>query len=238
MTRCEYLTARCPLGCEVWLHPRAVLPHEARCPGHRWTDNRRKVNQVLLADYDAERALDLCPPELVHKPSFSEDRLLKPRPAMHLRDEVVRGILVESPLQGVTGRRWWTVVRTAAEQGRPTDAALDPDMFKCLEQELGLASHFVRCDVCGDDTTQRGLAGHKRTSSVCRFLSDTAEVCRFWDLGYRDPFSMRERGVPITWTELNSRVAWRNRIHVVRFRLWTAVLLRVDFGRSRVTGIT
>lgn len=34
MTKCEYLTARCPTGCEVWLHPKAVTPHEARCPGH------------------------------------------------------------------------------------------------------------------------------------------------------------------------------------------------------------
>lgn len=30
-TRCEYLTARCPYGCEVWLHPKAVAPHADRC---------------------------------------------------------------------------------------------------------------------------------------------------------------------------------------------------------------
>lgn len=226
MTRCQYLTARCPFGCEVWLHPLAVPPHERRCPGHRWTERRPQVAQVLLVDEDAERARILCPPEVVHQPTFSEDRMLSPPPAMRLRDEVVRGVLVESPLEGITGRRWWTAVRAATEQGWALDAALDADMFEALEQRLGLADHLVRCDVCGDDLTRRGLANHKRTNSVCRFLSDTAEVRTFWDLGYRDPFSVREQGVPITWTELNSRVAWRNRIHVVHFRLWTAVLIR------------
>lgn len=68
---------------------------------------------------------------------------------------------------------------------------------------------------------------------MCRFLADTAEVRTFWKLGYRDPYRVRDQGVPITWTELNRRVAWRNRLHVVRFRLWTAVLLRVECDTGR-----
>ena len=40
--------------------------------------------------------------------------------------------------------------------------------------------------------------------------------------------------LPVAWladrrpAELNGRVAWRNRLHVVRFRLWTAVLFQVE----------
>lgn len=146
-TRCEYLTARCPFGCEVWLHPRAVGPHADRCPGHPWTDDRLPVTQVTLADDDAERARRICPPDTLHRPTFSGDRLLKPRPGMYLRVGLVSGIVVESPLERVTGRRWWTVVRTADERSQSTDAASDPDEFLHLEQQLGLAGHFVRCDI-------------------------------------------------------------------------------------------
>ena len=71
-------------------------------------------------------------------------------------------------------------------------------------------------------------------SSLCRFLSDTAEVRTFWDLGYRDPFSLRADGVPTTWTELNSRTHWRNQVHIVRFRLWTAVLISMDRSSHQV----
>lgn len=232
-TRCEYLTARCPFGCEVWLHPRAVGPHADRCRGHPWTDDRLPVRQVILADDDVERAGRLCPPGTVHRPTFSGDRLLKPKVGMYLRANLVSGIVVESPLESVTGRRWWTVVRAAEERGLSTDAARDPVAFVHLEQQLGLAGHFVRCDICGDDVTERRLANHRRANSVCRFLADSAEVRTFWNLGYRDPYCVREQGVPITWTDLNGRAAWRNRLHVVRFRLWTAVLLRVDSDTSR-----
>jgi hypothetical protein len=188
---------------------------------------------VILADDDAERARLICPPGTLHRPTFSGDRLLKPRPGMYLRVGLVSGIVVESPLESVTGRRWWTVVRTADERGLSTDAARHPVEFLQLEQQLGLAGHFVRCDICGDDVTAKRLANHRRINSVCRFLAEIAEVRRFWSLGYRDPYHVREQGVPITWTELNGRAAWRNRLHVVRFRLWTAVLLRVDRDTSR-----
>lgn len=224
-TRCEYLTARCVLGCEVWLHPRAVASHGHRCPGHPWTDQRQPVTQTILDAEEAELARRICPPETLKQPSFSGDRLLKPRPRMYLRESLVAGIVIESPLEGVTGRRWWTVVRAADEQGWSTDAAHGPYGFLRLEQTLDLADHFVHCDICGDDITPRYLKNHRRTNSVCRFLADTAEVRTFWKLGYRDPYLLRGQGVPITWTELNSRVAWRNRLHIVRFRLWTAVLI-------------
>lgn len=233
-TRCEYLTARCPYGCEVWLHPRAVGPHADRCPGHPWTDVRLPVTQVILPDTDVEQVRQICPPDTLHRPTFSSDRLLRARPGMYLPNALLSGIVIESPLDGVTGRRWWTVARSAHQQGHSSHTALrDRDEFLHLEQQLGLTGHLVQCDICGDDITPRHLANHRRTNSVCRFLADTAEVHTFWNLGYRDPYSIRNDGVPITWTELNGRVAWRNRLHVVRFRLWTAVLLRADDHTSR-----
>lgn len=40
-TKCRYLTARCPSGCESWLHPRAVEAHlqPGRCRGKPWVDH-------------------------------------------------------------------------------------------------------------------------------------------------------------------------------------------------------
>ena len=49
-SRCEYLTARCTYGCEVWLHPRAVAPHRDRCAGHRWTDHNAHDPGVTLLE--------------------------------------------------------------------------------------------------------------------------------------------------------------------------------------------
>lgn len=224
-SRCGYLTARCPYGCEVWLHPRAVGPHGDRCPGHRWTDNRMPVTQVALSDQQADLARLICPPTQLLRPSFSGDRLLNPRPGMRLHDSLVAGVVVQSPFPDITGRRWWTVLRAAHEQGWATDPALDPDGFHHLEKQLGLVDHFASCAICGDDITPNRMKAHHKVNSVCRFLSDTAEVRTFWKLGYRDPYVLQNDGVPITWTVLNSRVAWRTRLHIVRFRLWTAVLI-------------
>ena len=226
MTKCEYLTARCPYGCEVWLHPKAVGPHAERCPGYRWTDSRRPVTEVLLGLAHADEARAVLPASVLIEPTFSGDRLLKPRPGMRLHTDATNGVVVRSPLPGVTGRRWWIVTRAAVQAGHDVESAFSPACFASLEQSLGLVDHFQRCDICGDDLTKRGLRGHQRTNSGCRFLSDTAEVRTFWDLGYRDPFSLRADGVPITWAELNSRARWRNRVHIVRFRLWTAVMFR------------
>lgn len=183
------------------------------------------MTQVLLADEEAELARSICPPEVLKGPDFSGDRLLKPRPGMYLRVELMGGVVVRSPLHGITGRRWWTVVRTAAERGKAIETPPGLADFLRLEQQLGLGDLLVHCDVCGDDTTPRGLKTHRRSNSACRFLSNVAEVRTFWDLGYRDPYRLHGDVVPITWTELNSRVAWRNRLHVIRFRLWTAVLI-------------
>jgi hypothetical protein len=224
-SRCEYLTARCPYGCEVWLHPRAVAPHHDRCPGHRWTDQRLPITNAALSHDQADLARRICPPEQLHRPEISGDRLLNPRPGMRIHDGLIAGVVVESPIPAVTGRRWWTVLRAAHGQGWSTDLALEPESFRRIEERLGLVDHFATCTICGDDITPRRMTNHHKANSVCRFLADTAEVRTFWNLGYRDPFLLQGDGVPTTWTELNSRVTWRNRLHIVHFRLWTAVMI-------------
>lgn len=124
---------------------------------------------------------------------------------MYLRVGITTGVVVRSPLDMVTGRRWWAVLRAAAGHGASLDPGCSLDDFLLIEQRLGLQDHFVRCEVCGDDLSRRGLKGHQRSNSVCRFLADVAEVAKFWDLGYRDPYKLQGEGVPITWTELNQR---------------------------------
>lgn len=161
-TRCEYLTARCPYGCEVWLHPKAVAPHADRCRKIPWTESRRPVTEVLLSEDEAERARSVCPPELVSTPTFSDDRLLNPRPGMYLHPGATNGVVVRSPLDGITGRRWWTVAQPASGAGRTVAEALDPDAFLPLEWELELTDQFVRCDICGDDVKPSRLKAHPR----------------------------------------------------------------------------
>jgi hypothetical protein len=225
MSTGKNLTARCLGGCEVWLHPKAVPAHTDRCPRVPWTDRRLPVSEVLLAGDQARQALEICPDEVLALPTFSKDRGQRYVPGLYLREEVRLGIVVRSPLEGITGRRWWRAFRLAAQQGTPRDRAFDPAGFDALERSLGIAGTLVTCEICGDDLPPGRLGHHQRTNSVCRFLADTATVQRLWDTGYRDPYSLRHEGLPLTWYQLKSRVAWRDRLHIVPFRLWNAVLL-------------
>lgn len=228
MSAGKNLTARCPTGCEVWLHPNAVAAHRDHCPGVPWTDRRLPVSEVLLAGDQAPVALDICPDDVLALPTFSDDRTKRYVPGLYLREEVRRGIVVRSPLEGVTGRRWWRAVRLAAKREVPRDGTFDPLGFEALERHLGIADSLVTCGICGDDLTPGHLDRHQRTNSVCRFLGDTAQVHKLWDAGYRDPYSLRHEGLPLTWYQLNGRAAWKNRLHVVPFRFWNAILLAPD----------
>jgi hypothetical protein len=51
VTRCRYLTARCPTGCETWLHPRAVNAHVLlrRCRGNPWIEDVEDEALVRLS---------------------------------------------------------------------------------------------------------------------------------------------------------------------------------------------
>jgi hypothetical protein len=129
-----------------------------------------------------------------------------------------------SPIIGVAPRRWSRVVLAAAARdgGVEIGRVLDREGFAGLEAELG-QPELVVCGRCGETVTRRGLAGHQRSSTRCRWTHAADEVHNRWGDGWRDPFSVAE--TPLSWTELQARKCWRSRLRTVRFPLWTAVLL-------------
>lgn len=226
MTRSKYLTARCPLGCEVWLHPKAVGPHGRpdRCQRVAWVD--RVGDQHLVAAPFAGDVARLLPSHLVGRPEFSESRLLRPRPGEYIRDEVCQGVVLRSPLDSVRAQRWSTVVQCAYREigAGAIESALTEEGFAMIERQLLTEGRLAACGDCGETTTRRGLQHHRAQSTACRWRRAAAEVRELWDDGWRDPFVLP--GVPLTWQELNSRVEWRRRLHVIPFPAWTAVLIR------------
>lgn len=227
MTKVHYLTARCPQGCETWLHPAAVWPHThepGRCRRRPWVDDL--ADTALIAAPLAQDIAAHLPPGLVAKPEFSEDRLLAADPPDYLRIDLCAGIVVKSPLEGIRARRWAVVTGAAVrEQGLAViDEVLTADGFAALEAALVEQGRLEVCPDCGDTVTSRGLARHRARNTACRWRRAAAEVRRLWDDGWRDPRSVP--GAPLKWMELNATMAWRRRIHVVPFPAWTAVLLR------------
>lgn len=81
MSKVHDLTARCPQGCETWLHPRAVWLHTndpKRCREHPSVDDL--ADSTLIAAPLAQEVAAILPRHLVSRPHFSGDRLLHPRP--------------------------------------------------------------------------------------------------------------------------------------------------------------
>lgn len=130
-----------------------------------------------------------------------------------------------SPILGVAPRRWSRVVLAAAARDGGVDIArvLDREAFAGLEAEVDQAELFAVCGRCSETVTRRGLVGHQRSSTRCRWTHAADEVRGLWADGWRDPFSVA--GTPLSWTELQTRACWRSRLRTVRFPLWTAVLL-------------
>lgn len=111
-TKCHYLTVRCQ-ACETWLHPKAVAAHAqpGRCKGSPWDE---ELDDARLVTGDmAELFARVLTPDLVGRPTFSEDRVLSPGVGERLRGEVYQGVVVRSPLVSVDSSRW-VVVATAA----------------------------------------------------------------------------------------------------------------------------
>jgi hypothetical protein len=216
VTRTHYLTARCPTGCECWLHPKAVDAHVrlGRCLGHRWVDDA--AGSAMVAGVEAAVLLAVLPDYLVDLP----DRDGHAVTWLH-GDRVVSFV---SPILGVAPRRWSRVVLAAAARDGGVEVArvLDREGFAGLEAELG-QPELVVCGRCGETVTRRGLVGHQRSSTRCRWTHAADEVRDRWADGWRDPFSVA--GTPLSWTELQARACWRSRLRTVRFPLWTAVLL-------------
>ncbi len=216
MRRCHYLTARCPSGCECWLHPGAVAGHVGRCRRHPWVDD--VVESTIVTGPRAVLLAITLPPELLGGPSGHT------RPLSPLNGEPA--VALYSPIAGVAPRRWAQVALAAAtESGQSaiTDA-LDPARFTELEGTFGKPDELAVCPACGHTVSRRSLAGHQAKNTYCQWVRAVAQVRAAWEQGYRDPYSLGP-GTPQTWGDLQRTVRWRNRIQVVPFPEWTAVLL-------------
>lgn len=227
MSKVHYLTARCPQGCETWLHPRAVWPHTndpQRCRQHPWVDDL--PDTALIGAPLAQSVAAVLPAHLLDRPNFSGDRLLHPHPDDYLPIHLCQGVVVRSPVDGVTAQRWAVVVAAAErdEGAAAIEQAATADGFAEIESRLLDEGRLGRCPDCGDTTTAKGLGRHRARNTQCRWRRAAAEVRRLWADGWRDPFSVP--GAPLKWRELNDRIYWRNRTHVIPFPAWTAVLLR------------
>lgn len=216
----QYLTVRCA-ACECWLHPRALPGHGARCHGRPWVADVGVT--TLVTGELAEQLGRLLPADLVGRPTSSPERVLSPGPNEFLLPEVHQGIVVASPVPGVSPRVWTHIARAGLrEEGESAlRKAMTVDGFTELRAQLAL--DLVECTHCGQFLTEHGLATHQRTNIACRWGRAAAQVRGLWAQGRRDPWSIP--GAPLEWGALNAKVSWRRRLEVVRFPRWTAVLL-------------
>ena len=220
MTKSHYLTVRCQ-DCECWLHPRAVPSHEIRCPGRPWVADIGRT--TLVTGELAEQLRRLLPEDLVGRPTFSAERLLSPGPGEFLHPEVCDGIVVASPVSGVSSRVWAQVAKAGLREGGETALRRVMTAEGFAEVRAELVVDLVECPHCGQAVTQRGLGVHQRTNIACRWGRALAQVHDLWAEGQRDPWSVR--GAPLEWGALKAKACWRRRLEVVRFPRWTAVLL-------------
>lgn len=218
MTRWHYLTARCPLGCESWLHPAAVRAHlePGRCRRHPWVDD--VTESVIVQGGSVRRPMDWVPARFVAGPRPDWP------PLGMLNGE--EAIAISSPIQGVAPREWLQVVEAAlAVQGTEVVArALDPVCFSDLRTQYGQPGRLVVCDHCGCTVERRGLTSHQARSARCHWARAAGQVRLAWAACWRDPFRLGG-DTPLSWTELQRTVQWRNRVGVVSFPQWAAVLV-------------
>ena len=220
MTKSHYLTVRCQ-DCECWLHPRAVPSHEIRCPRRPWVADIGVT--TLVTGELAELLRRLLPVDLVGRPTFSAERLLSPGPGEFLHPEVCHGIVVASPVPGVSSRVWAQIAKAGLREGGESALrqATTAEGFAELRARLGV--DLVECPDCGQALTEKGLATHQRTNIACRWGRAVTQVRAMLAEGRRDPWSVP--GAPLEWGALKAKVSWRRRLEVVRFPRWTAVLL-------------
>lgn len=225
-SRCRYLTARCPSGCECWLHPRAVAAHlqPGRCQGRPWV--AAVPDETLVPAPVADALRNVLDPRLVRPVKVSQDRILRLRSSEGVRDEVLQGIVVRSPLEGVKARRWAAIAAAALERYGPVavELACTPAGFIELETTLDIdrARPVGDCSHCGETIPLRQMKLHQARSTLCRWRRAAQAVRAFWGDGWRDPFVVP--GAPLRWDEFQ-RGFWRRRTRTVEFPRWVAVLI-------------
>ncbi|MDP9336305.1 MAG: hypothetical protein M3Q30_23740 [Actinomycetota bacterium] len=223
MTRPTYLTARCTRGCETWAPPEEMERHvrDKRCNGRAWF---RGVERTMLLDANWARMLRASGGEALL--DFERMKAYRTRDARrpHLPLSVQFGAVLASPVERVTARVWWYVVKPRLLTGEDPHAvvacAMTDDGFTALAP-ADLADRLVTCGSCGDVVI--GLSQHQRSSRRCRMASAANRVNELWHAGYRDPWTIRG-SAPLTWSELRAS-RWRKHLAVVEFPKWNAVLV-------------
>lgn len=233
MGKAHYLTARCPTGCETWLHPAALQGHlrPGQCRGHPWVDDIDDT--ALVMSPLADDLVALLPAKLVSRPQYSHQRLTQPRQGEYLHDDLRRAIAVRSPVAGVGARQWVHVARAARERlgDEGVRRALSTDGFNELQSTLIAPGDFIKCPDCHELVRRHAIDDHRAKSTVCRWRHAAAEVRELWADGWRDPWNIP--GAPLKWGDLLAKVEWRRRVRTVEFPKWTAVLLS---GAARHSG--
>ena len=145
--------------------------------------------------------------------------------APRLHAEVVHGIVVRSPIQGVSARRWVYVVRAATDSQGPhaIERAITPGGFAELEGGLDADAWLVDCPDCGETVKRSRINLHRAASTRCRWQRARTEVRALWEIGYRDPFSMPT--APLDWEALRRTATWRRRVRTIEFPRWVAVMV-------------
>lgn len=142
----------------------------------------------------------------------------------HLPLAVQYGAVLRSPIDCVTARVWWYVVKPHLLDSAHPDAvvarATTPDGFTGLAPD-DLDERLVECSCCDDIVIN--VAQHQQSNRRCRMAAAANSVNEFWTAGYRDPWTV-PGGAPLTWTELQAS-RWRKQLVVVEFPKWNAVLL-------------
>lgn len=239
MGRAAYLTARCPTGCEAWLHPHALDRHvQGRCRGHPWINDLpdtavvpNSSSSVILGALDGT-LVSPVPLERASRVDGRDGRLRNPAP------EHGGMFRIHSPLPGVKARRWLVVAIAAADRWGSDGVrqALDRQCFHDLEGELLVPGSYVDCPICGAFVSAHSLHAHQTTSANCAWRRAALEVRCAWRDGWRDPCSIPE--APETWSELSASTRWKRQVRTVVFPRWIAVLLPGDGDRRRHRGET
>lgn len=223
MTRPIYLTARCTRGCETWAPPEVMERHvrDKRCKGHAWF---RGVEQTILLDARHSRLLQTHGADELLDFEHMEAYRTRDARRPHLPLSVQFGAVLASPIEGVTARVWWYVVKPRlleSEDPRAVVArAMTNDGFADLAPD-NLGERLITCPSCGDVVI--GVEQHQRSSRRCRTAAAANRVNELWQYGFRDPWCAADTP-PLTWAELQP-ARWRHGLELVPFPRWTAVLI-------------
>lgn len=209
----------------MWAPPEEMERHvrDKRCSGHAWF---RGVQRTMLLDARSSRLLQESGGEALL--DFERMEAYRTRDARrpHMPLSVQFGAVLASPVEGVTARVWWYVVKKPhlLESEDPHSVvvrAMTDDGLAALAP-AGLSDRLVSCQFCGDVVID--VAQHQRSSRRCKMAAAADRVNELWNAGYRDPWTM-PGGAPLTWSELRAS-RWRKQLAVVEFPKWNAVLGR------------